>query len=103
MYGKARQLPKFNFKRGELLTVINGSYGEREKWMENISLQHSTAMSCAKGKTRIPKSSGKDRTLKEEEGGTLRIIKIVKKESLQKLKALIYLHVGCRQPTSSRG
>ena len=42
MYGKARQLPKFNFKRGELLTVINGSYGEREKWVGKFSLQHST-------------------------------------------------------------
>ena len=66
------------------MTVINGSYKEREKWVGKFSLQHSTATSRARGggrgsykkkevkhakKTRIPKSSGKDKTLKEEEGG----------------------------------
>ena len=67
------------------MTVINRSYKEREKWVGKFSLQHSTATSRARGgggrgsykkkevqhakKTRIPKSSGKDKTLKEEEGG----------------------------------
>ena len=64
------------------MAVINGSYGECEKWVGEFSLQPSTAMFCAKGgsykkkrkkgntqKTRMPESSGKDRTLKEEEEG----------------------------------
>ena len=31
------------------MAVINGSYGEREKWVGEFSLQHSTAMFRAKG------------------------------------------------------
>ena len=61
-----------------------GVMGDMKSGWGKFSLQHSTAMSRAKGgvwgsykkkevqhakKTRIPESSGKDRTLKEEEGG----------------------------------
>ena len=72
------------------MAVINGSYGEREKWVGEFSLQHSTTTFCAKGggggsykkrkrkkeevqhamKNMIPESNGKDRTLKEEEEGS---------------------------------
>ena len=63
------------------MAVINGSYGEREKWVgEVFTLTFNCHVSCKGGsyekrevqhakKTRIPKSSRKDRTLKEEEEG----------------------------------
>jgi len=48
MHRKTRQLSIFNFFKGELLAIINGSYGERKKWMGKYSLKHLTAMSRAK-------------------------------------------------------
>ena len=62
------------------MSVINRSYGKCEKWVGEFSLQKSIAMFCAKGvelpkkvqhakKTKIPESSGKDRTLKKEDKG----------------------------------
>ena len=66
------------------MAVINGSYGECEKWVGEFSLQKSTATFREKGgsypkknkkkvqhakKTKIPESSEKDRTLKKEDKG----------------------------------
>ena len=48
MHRKTRQLSIFNFFKGELLAIINGSYEERKKWMKKYSLKHLTAMSRAK-------------------------------------------------------
>ena len=50
---------------------------------KGVKLQNKEAQHAEK--TRIPKSSGKARILKKEKGN-LGIIKIVKKEILQKLK-----------------
>ena len=76
IYGKTRQLPKFNFKK-ELLAVINGSYRKCKTGWKKFSLpKFNCHISCKRGKlqkkgaqhakmTRIPKSSGKVKILKE--------------------------------------
>ena len=63
------------------MVVINGSYGGHEKWLgEVFTPTFNCHVSCKWGsykkkkvqhakKTRILESSGKDKTLKEEEGG----------------------------------
>ena len=63
------------------MAVINESYGEREKWMGEVFTQTFNCHVPGKRgelpkkkvqhakKTRIPKNSGKDRTLKEEKEG----------------------------------
>ena len=41
------------------MAVINGSYGEREKWVGEFSLQHSTTTFCAKGGGELQKKKKK--------------------------------------------
>ena len=53
-------------------------------------------------KTKIPESSGKDRTLKEKEGNP-KVNQDSEEGITTEIKALVYLRVGCKQPTSSGG
>ena len=59
MYGKTRQLPKFNFflYRRKLLVVINESYGEREKWVRKVLLQNQLPRPAQKGEVTKERSA----------------------------------------------
>ena len=51
MYGKVRQLPKFNFKEESYWQLLMGVTGNVKSGWRKFSLQHSTAMPRAKGES----------------------------------------------------
>ena len=59
MYGKTRQLPKFNFSfyRRKLLAIINESYREHEKWVGKVLLQNQLPRPMQRGKVTKERSA----------------------------------------------